>query len=237
MPSINIVKADGTQNFAIKELLLSKESLNYPFYYWSQDGGSIFFTAYKHIDEGQDRWIAYEASVPKGTLIEKATSSTQMQDWWNGTSFIIGNVPGSPLTWLRSDKTYSTLYPLENCEIADPTIELHYGLFPRRSSNGDQIIVVTCPNNNLLFYYTNSDGTIIKQLLRFPASAGKENNIINIIWSPDGKFVAFKLTSPERNSMYILNVSEALNNPSVQPLQIPLDEASLQYEPSWQPLP
>ncbi len=236
-PGINVVKADSTNNFAINEILSPKESLNYPFYNWSQDGQSIFFTAYKHINEGQDQWIAYEARIPEHTLIEKATSSTQMQDWWNGTSFIIGNGAGSPLTWLRSDKTYSTLNPLVNCDISDPTIELHYGIFPRRSSNGDQIIVVTCPNNSLLFYYTNSDGTIIKQLLRFPGSAGKERNIINIIWSPDDKFIAVKTTSPERNSMYILNISEALSNPSTQPSQITLDEASLQYEPSWQPIP
>jgi Tol biopolymer transport system component len=234
---IYAVGIDGNNRRDITKLLPTNERLSNLDYSWSRDGQSIFFIAQRHMDEGKDQWVAYEADLSGDHLVEKATSSTQMQDWWNGTSFIIGNGAGSPLTWLRSDKTYSTLNPLENCEIAYPTIELHYGVFPGRSSNGDQIIVVTCPNNDLLVYYTNSDGTIIKQLLRFPGSAGKENNIVNIIWSPDGKFVAFKLTSPERNSMYILNVSETLSNPSVQPLQIPLDEASLQYEPSWQPLP
>lgn len=237
VPGIHIAKADGTFSFATKELLHPKEVLNYPFYYWSRNGQSIFFTTYKHIDEGQDQWIAYELSIPKRTLIEKASSSTRMQDWWNGTSFIVGNGAGSPLTWLRSDKTYSSLKPLENCEIADPNAELHYGIFPKRSSNGDQIIAVTCPNNDLLFYYTSSAGTRIKQLFKFHAPSDKENRIANIIWSPDSKFIAFKTNSSEGNNMYILNVSEALNNPSIQPLQIPLDESLMPYEPSWQPVP
>jgi hypothetical protein len=231
-----VVNADGSNLTEVTKALPAGESLwAYIGYYWSRDGRSIFFIANRHMDEGKDQWIAYEFSLDGSQLIEKAVSSTPMSDWWEGTSFITGFADNreAPLTWLRSDGTYSTLKPFEKCELAD---EPQYGFTYQRSSNGNLVIAALCPNGDWWLYWANPDGTMIEQLLNVPVSA-KGSDIIGLTWSPDDRFLTFNVTSSNLTEMYILNLEGALNDLATQPLKMTMGGGMLFYDPSWQPLP
>lgn len=89
-----------------------------------------------------------------------------------------------------------------------------------------------CSNNNLWFYWTNSDGTDIREL---PVSVeyAANSSINDVTWSPDNRFVAVSLVSLYTTDLYIFDVSEALKDPSINPLQIKLGELSSNYNISW----
>jgi hypothetical protein len=152
-----------------------------------------------------------------------------MADWWEGTSFIVG-YGDSPLTWLRSDGTYSTFNPFESCKVPDGVQYLH-----RRSSNGNLLIGTGCPNGEWWLYWANPDGTVVKPLLEAPIT-----DLIgvfgDIAWSQDDQYIAFTDTS-DKTRLYILNVERALRDPSIQPMQIVISEEELYTILSWQPLP
>jgi dipeptidyl aminopeptidase/acylaminoacyl peptidase len=214
---------------AIKDLLPQTDKLDSPAYYWSKDGSSIIFTAYRHLDEGSDQWIAYEHFLDSQQPIERATSSQRMEDWWEGTSFIGGNM--STLTWLRSDGTFSTFHPREACQA---TGDGPYGFMAKRSPNGSQVINIYCPNAEMRFYYANSDGTIIKPLMNSPIpSFTVDNSVTSMTWSADDGFIAVTLVSPTKSSLYILNVKD----PAAQPKEIVISNGELYEAPSWQPAP
>jgi Tol biopolymer transport system component len=235
-PRLYLVDSDGSNLREVTEFLLGSESLwSYEDYYWSQDGRSIFFIAWRHLDEGQDQWIAYEFSLEDSQLIEKAVSSTPMGNWWEGTSFITGWADDreAPITWLRPDGTYNTLKPFEKCE---PVEETQYGYTYQRSARGNLVIAAKCPNGDWWLYWANPDGTMIKQLLDSPISA-QDSDVLGFTWSPDDKFIAFNVASNSLTEMYVLNVEAALSDPSVQPLKITVARGLLFYNPSWQPVP
>ncbi len=230
VPEMNVVSADGTKLININRLLPSNETLNFATnYYWSQDGKSVFFVVYKHIDEGKDQWIACEADLNNSNLIQRATSSTPMYDWWDGTSFITG-LGGDPLTWLRADGTYSVFKAFDKCKTSDDPPKLN-----RRSSNGVLIVGVGCSNNEWWFYRASPDGRVIQQLLDSPMVG----NLEDIIWSQDDEFVAFMFTSSssDKTSLYIVNIDDALKNPSVQAKQVTIDSGPPYVFLSWQPIP
>lgn len=224
-----IVNADGSNRRDITKSLQANERLDNFSYDWSTDGQSIFFIVYKHISEGNDRWIAYEAGVDGETLIERATSSTPMDSWRDGTSFVTG-FDSSLLTWLRSDGTYSTLKPLENCHTAHDS---YYGFVARRSFNGNFIIGVDCPNDDLWFYWANSDGTYIKQLFDSPMPV-KDGGLNDIVWSPDSKYIAVNVYSAGATYTYVVNVEESLKDSSALP--DPIGRGAIGYSVSWQPI-
>jgi hypothetical protein len=226
---IYVVDPAEDNPIAIKDLLPQTDKLDSPAYYWSKDGSSIIFITYRHLDETSVQWIAYEAALDNNQLIEQAMSSTRMEDWWEGTSFIGGNM--STLTWLRSDGTFDTFKPLEACQV---TGDNSYGFMMRRSPNGSQVINIYCPNSEMWFYYANSDGTIIKPLMNSPIpSFTVDNSVTNMTWSSDDHFIAVMLVSPKKSSLYILNVKE----PAAQPKEIVISSPELYEAPSWQPAP
>lgn len=228
-PNIYIADAASSNTISIQELIPQNESINNPFYSWSRDGNSIIFTAHRHLDEGKDQWIAYEAGLVEAQLIERATSSGYMEDWWEGTSFIRG-LGALTLTWLRADGTFNTLEPLEVCQSA---ADSQHGFVAKRSPNGNYIVNVICPNNEMRFYYVNSDATIIKPLLDSPISSfAVDNSITNMLWSQDDRFIVVTLVSPNKSSLYILNVQD--NSKSEE---IVLSDSELYTAPSWQPMP
>jgi Tol biopolymer transport system component len=232
-PRFHIVNADGSNLIDMTESLPANESLwAYIGYYWSQDGQSVFFIAYRHIDEGKDQWIAYEFSLEDRQLIEKAVSSTPMGDWWEGTSFVTGFAAEreAPLTWLRSDGTHSTLKPFEKCELAD---EPQYGATYQRSSNGNLVIAALCPGGEWWLYWSNPDGTLVKQLLDAPIVA-EDLSFSTVAWSPDDKFITFNVISNDLMNIYMLDVAAALNDPSTQPIKVTTNGGKLFYHPSWQ---
>lgn len=225
-----IMDSTGNNRIAINEFLPQTDSVDKPSYYWSASGDSVIFIAYRHIDEGRDQWIAYEFFPGSNQLAERATSSGIMDDWWEGTSLIHGTDLYT-LTWLRSDGTFNTFKPLAVCDLG---IEASYGFLARRSPNGSQVLSVSCPNKEMWFYYASPDGRIIKPLTSSPMAAFTvDNSVTSMTWSSDDRFIAVTLVSPEKSSLYILNVSE----PSDQPWEMVMSSGELYAVPSWQPVP
>jgi Tol biopolymer transport system component len=230
VPGLYVVDAEGMNHIAINTLLPQTDVVDRPSYYWSRDGNSIVFIAYRHLDEGSDQWIAYEVIVESPQLIERATSSTIMDEWWEGTSLIHGTDPYI-LTWLRSDGTFSTFKPLDVCDL---TLEADYGFLMRRSPNGSQAINIYCPNRDLWFYYASPDGTMIKPLVNFPIpSITVDHSVTSLTWSPDDRYIAVTQVSPEKSSLYVLNVED----PSLSPVEIVLSSGEFYTVPSWRPVP
>jgi Tol biopolymer transport system component len=229
VPGIYVADATGSGVMAVSKLIAPNESINNPSYYWSRGGSSIIFTVHRHTDEGRDQWIAYEASLVDGQLIEKGASSGYMADWWEGTSFIRGLDGPLTLTWLRADGTFDELKPLDICQSTENS---RHGFVAKRSPNGSQIVNVMCPNDEMWFYYVNSDATIIKPLLDSPIPAfAVDNSMSNMTWSPDDQFIAISLVSPRKSSLYILNV-----NDNSRAEEITLSDDEFYTVPSWQPV-
>jgi Tol biopolymer transport system component len=230
---IYIVDANGDHLANATKLVSADEDLMAWDYSWSPDGQSISVVGNRASSEdGNGKFTAYEASLDGETLVAKASASTRLADWWQGTSFIVGSGGGSPFTWLHSDGTSNTLKPFEKCEAGKKDFE--YGYMYKRSSNGNLLIAVDCPPSDLWLYWVNPAGTLIRQLLEAPIQA-ERFDFSNISWSPDDRFVAFNISSSSGlgTDLYILNVESALNDPSLQPLKIKTDAFGV----SWQPSP
>ena len=220
-----IANADGSNLREVTEFLLPDEQLFNFDYYWADDGQSIFFVAFSR--KAEPYWTAYEARLDDNSLIERATTNTALYYWQNSISVLGEFSIESPIRWLRSDETNNTLHPYEHCTQTDSVL---FGSHMKRSSNGNWAINAYCPNGDSWFYYANSDGTMIKQLLNSPLSA-KDSDLIDILWSPDDKFIAFNMASANQSDLYILDVSEALKDPSIQPVKM-----ANSYGASWQPI-
>ncbi|MEO7841352.1 MAG: DPP IV N-terminal domain-containing protein, partial [Anaerolineales bacterium] len=223
-----VVNEDGSNLREVTESLLPDKQLFNFDYYWADDGQSIFFVAFSR--KAEPYWTAYEARLDDNSLIERATTNTALYHWQNNISVVGEFSIESPIKWSRSDETNSTLHPYEHCMQKDGLL---FGSHMKRSSNGNWAINAYCPNGDFWFYYANSDGTMIKQLLNSPLTA-KDSDLIDILWSPDDKFIIFEMASPDKTDLYILNVSEALTDPSIQPLQVAIGDGS--YGPDWQPV-
>ncbi|HSK89523.1 MAG TPA: hypothetical protein VK880_14265, partial [Anaerolineales bacterium] len=225
---------DGSHPMDVGQYLPENESLwAYNSYSWSSDGQSIFFIAYHSTGEGQNQWIVYEFNVPGSQLTEHARSSEPIGDWWQGTSFLTGAADGrsAAITWLRRDGTSTALKPFEKCELAN-----QYSYTYQRSSHGNLIIAAHCPNEGWWLYRADDDGTAIKQLLDTPIIA-EDFRFPDIAWSPDDRFITFKVKSGILTDLYILDVEAALQDPSTQPLKATTMGEEMFYNSSWQPVP
>jgi Tol biopolymer transport system component len=229
---IYVVDTNGNNLRNITNLLPLDEDIMDWSYFWSSDGQSIFFIADRYIWENNSKSTFYEASLDGNSLVEIDHAGTHIVDQWEDTSFIQAMASTQPLTWLRSDGTHSVLNAYENCEASDA----RYGPRYKRASNGDLIIGAGCANNDWWFYWANPDGTLIQQILNSPVSY-IDGNVDSMAWSPDDRFIAFNMISSDKSAMYILNVSEALKDPSIQPVQIVVGGGDMYYIPSWQPNP
>jgi Tol biopolymer transport system component len=200
-------------------------------YYWSPDGASIFFTASSTVSQ-ETTLTVYEASLD-GSLTAKTKSAKFIINWWNGTTLQQeGNV--RTLTWLRADGSQSTLDICEgNTQISSDQI---VGITYKQSDHGSLVVGSNCSTSDgWMFYWANADGTLTNNLLDSPIG-GDKDNIFNMTWSPDDHFIAFVVTdfdpSNGNGALYILDVEQARNDPSVEPLK--MEESS---SPSWQPRP
>jgi Tol biopolymer transport system component len=225
---IYVVNAKGGKpTNATKLLPLDEDLLSYE-YTWSPDGQSIIFIASRIPGEdSESKYSTYVAGLDGKALKEKATSSTLMHSWWNGTAFITGP-DGSTLMWLHSDGTSNTFHPFLICQIP---VNSNTSLIAKRSASGNLIISVDCPNNDLWFYWANSNGETIKQLFKSPIS-GRNGGINHILWSPDDKYVAVTIFSSGTTYLYVINIDESLSDPSMQPFQMAIYGNDI----SWQPI-
>jgi hypothetical protein len=104
------------------------------------------------------------------------------------------------------------------------------------------VIGAYCPNGDKWLFWANSKGTV-RQLLNSPIHVG--GNTVNAMylwappdfaWSRDDKYIAFNIFSKGKTDMYIVNVAEALKDPSIQPVRTTIGTGTLYYSPAWQPL-
>jgi Tol biopolymer transport system component len=221
-----IINADGSDLREITAPIRQNEPLSFTQdYHWSLDGQSFFFIAFF---QQLDSWTAYEARLNDNSLIEHATTSDLMYGWWNGVYMVNNSSASAPFEWVRTDGTSSRLNPKERCE--------HIDLYQsddtaKRSPNGNWVVTGQCANGDTWLYWANFDGTEIKPLLNSPISI-TNTFLLPASWSENDRFVAFSASSSDRNDLYILNVSEALNGETIEPVKI-----SRSYGVSWQPMP
>jgi Tol biopolymer transport system component len=215
---IYVVDFNGNNPRELKKLVSQNENLDSP-YYWSSDGQSIVFVADKNDGPGQ---TVYEFDLETDALLKKDMLKQGVIDWQDEISLVREK---SAFVWQRSDGTSNTLdWNDPNC-LLDVTRSLH----------GNFAIGAYCPDSKKFkLYWANSDGSTIKQLL---ASSTLIGQLWDITWSPDDQYVAFNISSPNKTDMYVLNVSEPLSNPSIQPVQVSISGGELYSIPSWQPMP
>jgi Tol biopolymer transport system component len=236
---------------------LSPEETLYPVRYsWSPDGQSIAFIAttwnvFSGGGEGSpnDEWRVYEVGLDGNTLISKASARSQIGGyWWDGSYFVSGSsmISSSPaFTWLRSDGKVTTSNPISNCQ---EVLDLDTGGYIsgyssyKQSPNGNVVIGAYCPNGDKWLFWADSKGTF-RQLLNFPIHvASAPTNAMHVwavpdfIWSSDDHYITFNIFTLGTTDMYIVNVADALEDPSTQPFKITIGNGSLYYSPAWQPL-
>ena len=220
-----IVNADGSGLRETTGSLQQNQQLSGSDYHWSPDGESIFFVAF--FQKTDPYWTAYEFNLHDNSLIEHATTNTPLYGWWDGISLGSDLSGTSSLHWLLPDGTTNTLEPHKKCQQPGAS---ESGSYIQRSSNGNWVIGAYCPNGDTWFYWVNSDGTVIKPLFNSPLYTLHNAHSL-ISWSRDDKFIAFTVSAGGESDMYVLNLSEALKDPSIPPVII-----SKSFGASWQPM-
>ena len=230
---IHVVEANGDNNTDVTNLLPANEDLYSWNYTWTRRGRAISFIAGRVAWENNNgKFAVYEATLDGKKLVEIAKTSTPLEDWWEGTTFVRG-FTGQTLTWLRSDGTFSEFKPYENCQMGS---EQQYGGFSKRSSTGYLLYAAGCPNGDVWLYWANPNGTDIRQLLVSPINT-MNGGLNDINWSPDSGHVTLTINSPGITDLYILNVRDALKSPLTLPEPIAIGGGDINYNVSWQPMP
>ncbi len=246
--------ADGNNLTNVTNTLPSDETL-YPLRYsWSRDAQSISFIASNWNSllgggEGSPnyKWTAYEARLDGNTLIVNATADSQMGGYWDGTYFLSGSaaVSSSPaFTWVQPEGITTMANPLEDCQdLLDSNTGGYITGFSsyKQSSNGNVVIGAYCPNGDKWLFWANSKGTV-RPLLNSPIHVEDTTSNAMYLWAPpdfvwssDDKYIAFNIFSRGKTDMYIVNVAEALKDPSIQPFKMTIGNGSLYYSPVWHP--
>lgn len=232
MTRIYVADSSGNNIVSITKNLPPDEDIYNWDFPWSDDGQSITFIADRYTYEnGNGKSTLYRASLDGNSLVEIDHVSTHIVDRWDGTLFINAIASTQSLTWLRSDGTHSVLNAYQNCERADTL----FGPTYERSLHGNLVIGAGCANGAWWFYWTNQDGTVIKQIFNYPFQT--QEGYVYFAWSPDDRYVVFNIASTDSTKMYILDVEKALKDPSFRPFQTLISNSNLYFIPSWQPVP
>lgn len=223
-PNIYVVDADGKNTKELKALLPQNEKLDLP-YYWSPDDESIMFVANQDDQKHQN---LYELNLLTGALLQKETLKSRVVDWQDNMKLILDtdkSVPG--FIWQRSDGTSNTQeWNLKNC-LLDFT----------KSSHGNLALGSFCNDTNRFqLYWANTDGSAGKQLYE-SAAFNDTREMGKITWSPDDRYITFMLASDVQTRFYILNVQDAMKNPSTQSREIAIGADQIHAIPAWRPIP
>jgi Tol biopolymer transport system component len=215
------------------------DSYNPPNYYWAPDGQSIIFIASNVDSQAQNQggdpnlpftWRVYEASLDGRTLNLNKTTHSPIGGWWQGNYFVTPFVDVRGWTWVGSDGTIKTLDLFKNCK------ELSGGGYIlKQTPKGNVAIGAMCPNGDWWLFMVNPQG-VISPLIASPIPT-VQGSMDRLSWSPNDKFIAFNLTSNGKTELYLVNVTEALKDPSIKPVQVSIGSGTENNPPSWQPQP
>jgi Tol biopolymer transport system component len=237
-----VVDANGSDLTEITKPLPPGEAIdsyNPPNYYWAPDGHSIIFIASNVDSQAQNQggdpnlpftWRVYEASLDGRTLNLNKTTHSPIGGWWQGSYFVTPFVDVRDWTWVGSDGTIKTFDPFKNCK------ELSGGGYIlKQTPNGNVAIGAMCPNGDWWLYIVSPQG-VMSLLLASPIPT-VQGSMDRLSWSPNDKFIAFNLTSNGKTELYLVNVTEALKDPSIKPVQVSIGSGTENNPPSWQPQP
>ena len=228
LPNLYVVDADGSNLREIQKFLSSEEHFFVP-YVWSSDGQSVVFPAQKLDPYSQ---TIYELRLSDNSLTTVTSINAMLFDWYDGITLITNfNIQSHPLVWLRPDGTSTTLDYLNGANAADCYMD------KERSLHGNLTIGSYCKQDNkVMFYWTNADGSTIQELPDLEVPAVNGGHIGGLTLSPDETFVTLNFESDDETNLYIWNIEDALNDPSVQPIRMVVSSGELHYFPSWQPV-
>ena len=250
VPQFHIVSADGTNLVNISNLLPANETFaiysNVNNHAWSRDGQFFFFVASDVTVENQNSenqiWKVYKVGMD-GTLSLQTSTRTPIGGFWEGTYFITP-FGSSGWTWVHPDGSTNTINPMKECEqerLYHPEDSSYTSAFANfsQSPNGNGIIIATCPDGNIHLSWVNSLGTQVSPIAKLSTAP----DVIYAdwtLWSQDDKFFAFHTGQPSTNNVeaYIVNVVDALKNPSLPLAKISLgkSESGFIFPPAWQPI-
>jgi Tol biopolymer transport system component len=216
------------------------DSYNPSNYYWTPDGQSIIFIT-SNVDsivaknQGGDSneafsWKVYQASLDNPALTLDVKTHSPIGGWWQGNYFVTPFVDVRGWTWVGSDGKVNSLDPFKNCK------ELSGGAYRfTTSSSGNVVIGAMCPNGDWWLHKVSPKG-VMAPLMEFPIPT-VQGSMERLSWSQDDKFIAFNLTSNGKTEMYLVNVIEALKDPSIKPVQVSKGSGTEINLPVWQPQP
>ena len=233
MARIHVVDVNGENDTNVTALLPEDENLySWNSTSWTPERNIRFVAGRVYGEGGNTKFAVYEATLDGSALVKITKTSTPIEDWWEGTTFVRG-FTGETLTWLRSDGTFRESKPYENCQMS---FRSGYFGFSRRSSTGNLIYAAGCPNGDLWLTWANPDGTDVRQLLASPIHT-IDGGLNGINWSPDSSHVTLMVNSSGITYLYILNVREALKFPMSPPEPLDIGGGNISYNVSWQPMP
>ena len=213
---------------------------------WSPDSQFILFEVSRQI-------------VQVGINDRMVTPLTPQTDVYVPSNFVL-SADGSKLTYLAecdehdrgsndfcntvktvnryatNEETKATLKIQEVCSLKQPTTWM--GWFTKWSPDQTKLMFAFTCNDNGWLYIANADGSDFKPLTNYPILGdGPQNEVVTFDWSPDNQFVVFMsaLDSLESESLYILNVDDALQNPELRPTRVNTSISQV-MSPAWQPL-
>jgi Tol biopolymer transport system component len=257
-----LIDASGDNLIDVTQMFPAEETVGGYFpntFYWSHDGQSIFFIT-SNFDTivqngiGSDgvypyHWNVYESKLD-GTLTLHATTRSPISGWWDGMYFISPIMGPGNFTWVYPDGSLHSVNPTKYCEH-----ERVYGPEPksytsavgnfRQSPNGNGVITASCPDGEIVVSWVNSTGTEFVPIARM-STAPSVGYLENEGWSQDDRFIAFIVTADGKSEMYIVNIPEAIKNPSAPPIKVTIVGEGVKPDVaggaqnsniSWQPIP
>lgn len=252
-PQVYIVNADGTDLMTVSGLLPDNETVELNFTWnsptWSKDGRSFFFPAsnvpvsggYSIGEESGNSsyWKIYEVRLDDKTLVTQATTGSPIGGFGEESYFVMPIMGPGGWTWVYPDGSVNTINPTQECEqerLYHPEDNSYTSAVANfsQSPNGNGIIIATCPDGAIHLSWVNSTGTQVLPVAKL-STAPMVDYLDGVSWSQDDRFIAFRLASS--NEIYIINIADALDDPTTPPVKVNLSGDAQYYNVSWQPAP